>query len=178
MGKIKEKAKIMEEAEIDKALSRLAHEILEKVPERKKLAIIGIKNRGAYLAKRLVGKIAGITKKEPPLGVLDITLYRDDLSAVGPQPVVRSTEIPFDITGKIVILVITQFSGTEPVFIGQPIVTGEQVGPARKFAPEKHPCAVDRFAVRISDSNVQSYCVGVPVNNIVQQSITAIGYYQ
>ncbi len=105
MSKVKEKSKIMQGKEIEKALSRLAHEILEKIPEVGKLAIIGIRNRGAYLAERIAEKIEEIAKIKVPLGVIDITLYRDDLSAIGPQPIVRSTEIPFDITGKMVILV-------------------------------------------------------------------------
>lgn len=102
---VKEKAKIMQGKEIEKALSRLAHEVLEKIPNVKKLAIVGIRNRGAYLAERMAEKVKEIAKVEVPLGIIDITLYRDDLSAIGPQPVVRSTEIPFDITGKKVILV-------------------------------------------------------------------------
>ncbi|NOX97651.1 MAG: bifunctional pyr operon transcriptional regulator/uracil phosphoribosyltransferase PyrR [Nitrospirae bacterium] len=95
----------MQGKEIEKALSRLAHEILEKIPDVGRLAIIGIRNRGAYLAERIAEKIEEIARIKVPLGVIDITLYRDDLSAIGPQPVVRSTEIPFDITGKMIILV-------------------------------------------------------------------------
>ena len=105
VSKVKEKAKIMPGEKIEKALSRLAHEILERIPEVKKLAIIGIRTRGAYLAERIREKLKEIARVEVPLGIMDITLYRDDLSAIGPQPVVRSTEIPFDITGKKVVLV-------------------------------------------------------------------------
>ena len=105
MSKVKEKAKIMQGREIEKALSRLAHEILERIPEVKKLAIIGIRTRGAYLAERIREKLKEVAKVKVPLGIMDITLYRDDLSVIGPQPVVHATEIPFDITGKKVVLV-------------------------------------------------------------------------
>lgn len=103
--KVKEKTKIMSGEEIEKALSRLSHEILERVPDIGKLAIVGIRNRGTYLAERIKERIKKIAKVQVPLGVVDITLYRDDLSAIGPQPVVRSTKLPFDIAGKRVILV-------------------------------------------------------------------------
>ncbi|MCD5401017.1 bifunctional pyr operon transcriptional regulator/uracil phosphoribosyltransferase PyrR [candidate division NPL-UPA2 bacterium] len=95
----------MQGREIEKALSRLAHEILERIPEVKKLAIIGIRTRGAYLAERIREKLKEVAKVKVPLGIMDITLYRDDLSVIGPQPVVHATEIPFDITGKKVVLV-------------------------------------------------------------------------
>ncbi len=102
---IREKGKIMGEDDIEKALTRLSHEILEKGGDVEELAIVGIRNRGAYLAERIAKKIKEVAKKEVPLGILDITLYRDDLSAIGPQPVVRKTELPFQVTGKKIILV-------------------------------------------------------------------------
>ncbi len=102
---IREKGKIMGGDEIEKALTRLCHEILEKGTDVEELAIVGIRNRGAYLAERIAKKIKEVTKREVPLGILDITLYRDDLSAIGPQPVVRRTELPFQVTGKKIILV-------------------------------------------------------------------------
>lgn len=105
VSKLKEKSKVMQEREIEKALSRLAHEIMEKITDVRKLAIIGIRSRGAYLAERIAGKVKEIAEVEVPLGIMDITLYRDDLSTIGPHPVVRSTDIPFDITGKEVVLV-------------------------------------------------------------------------
>jgi pyrimidine operon attenuation protein/uracil phosphoribosyltransferase len=105
VSKLKEKAKVMQDREIEKALSRLAHEILEKITDVRRLVIIGIRSRGAYLAERIAGKVKEIAKVEVPLGIMDITLYRDDLSTIGPHPIVRSTEIPFDITGKEVVLV-------------------------------------------------------------------------
>ena len=91
---------------MDRALERLAHEIIEKTGAvLKDVAIIGIKNRGAYLGQRLVRKIENITGAKMPMGALDITLYRDDLTQVAEQPIVHATEIAFDIDGRIVILV-------------------------------------------------------------------------
>ena len=102
---IKEKAKILEKDDIDRALSRIAHEIIEKLKTVDDIAVIGIKNRGAYLAVRLADKIAGVSGARIPVGALDITLYRDDLTEVSGQPVVHATEIDFDIEGKKIILV-------------------------------------------------------------------------
>jgi pyrimidine operon attenuation protein / uracil phosphoribosyltransferase len=101
----KEKAKLMDKEAIDKALLRIAHEILEKEKNVENLAVIGIKNRGAYLGERLASKIGGIAGRKPAVGALDITLYRDDLTQVSEQPVVHATEINFDIDGKKVVLV-------------------------------------------------------------------------
>jgi pyrimidine operon attenuation protein/uracil phosphoribosyltransferase len=102
---LKEKARILDKDTIDKSLERIAHEIVEKVKSVEDIAIIGIKNRGAYLAVRVVEKIAKIVGSKPPLGALDITLYRDDLTQVAEQPVVHATEIDFSIDGKKIILV-------------------------------------------------------------------------
>jgi pyrimidine operon attenuation protein/uracil phosphoribosyltransferase len=101
----KVKAKIMDEEEIDRALTRIAHQIIEQNKSIKDFVIIGIRTRGVYLAQRLAKKIGKIGGKEIPFGILDITLYRDDLTAIGPQPIVRTTELPFDVTGKKIILV-------------------------------------------------------------------------
>ncbi|MBN2453231.1 MAG: bifunctional pyr operon transcriptional regulator/uracil phosphoribosyltransferase PyrR [Candidatus Omnitrophica bacterium] len=102
---MKEKSRVMDKDAIDKALERIAHEIIEHFDSLDNVAIIGIKNRGAHLAVRLVSKIARITKKSPPLGALDITLYRDDLTQVSEQPVVHATEIDFNIDGMDIVLV-------------------------------------------------------------------------
>jgi len=99
------KTKIMDEEKIDRSLTRIAHEIIEKTKGIKNLVVIGIRTRGVYLAQRLAEKIKQIERKEVPLGILDITLYRDDLTAIGPQPIVRTTDLPFEINGKRVILV-------------------------------------------------------------------------
>lgn len=102
---LKEKAKILDKESTARTLERIAHEILEKNPSRGEIAVIGIKNRGAHLGARLADKIKDITGTRPPLGALDITLYRDDLTQASEQPVVHATEIDFDIGGKIIILV-------------------------------------------------------------------------
>jgi len=102
---MKEKTKILDKDSIAKTLERLAHEIIEKNKPIEEIAIVGIKNRGAYLGERLADKIEKLSGKKPPVGALDITLYRDDLTQVAEQPVVHATEIDFGIDGKNVILV-------------------------------------------------------------------------
>lgn len=102
---LKEKNKILDKEAIGRSLERIAHEIMEKLKSVDDIAIIGIKNRGAYLAERLADKIDLIAAKRPAVGALDITLYRDDLTQVSEQPVVHATEIGFDISGKTIILV-------------------------------------------------------------------------
>jgi len=101
----KEKAKVMDREAIDKALERIAHEIAEHLKSADDIAVIGIKSRGALLARRLVPKVERIINKKLPSGALDITLYRDDLTQLTEQPVVHATEIDFDIDGKKIILV-------------------------------------------------------------------------
>jgi len=103
--KLKEKTKILDKESMDRALERLAHEIIEKVKVVEGIALVGIKNRGAYLAERIADKIKDIAGARPPVGALDITLYRDDLTQVAEQPVVHATEIDFNIDGIKVILV-------------------------------------------------------------------------
>lgn len=102
---MKVKAKILDKEGINRAVKRIAHEILEKNDEKETLAIVGIKYRGAFLAERLAKEIKGIENIDLPIGALDITLYRDDLTELAEQPVVHSTEIDFDIGGKSIILV-------------------------------------------------------------------------
>jgi len=102
---IQEKAIIMGENEIKRALVRIAHEIVEKNKGVGNLALIGIRSRGVFLAKRLAEEIFKIEKKEIPVGVLDITLYRDDLSTVIQKPLIINTEISFKISTKKIILV-------------------------------------------------------------------------
>jgi pyrimidine operon attenuation protein/uracil phosphoribosyltransferase len=98
------KSQLMSASEIDRTLVRLAHEILEKTKDLDQLAFIGIRRRGVPLAKRLAAKIAALEKREIPVGVLDITFYRDDLSTVDIKPVLNTTEIDFSIQGKEIIL--------------------------------------------------------------------------
>jgi len=102
---LKEKAKILDKEAIDKSIERIAHEIIEKIKSVDDMAIIGIKKRGACIGERLAGKIKDIAGTRPPVGALDITLYRDDLTQVSEQPTVHATEIDFDISGKKIILV-------------------------------------------------------------------------
>jgi pyrimidine operon attenuation protein/uracil phosphoribosyltransferase len=102
---LREKSKILDKESIDKSLKRMAHEIIEAAKTMDDTVLIGIKNRGAYIAERLADNIKEIAGKRPEVGALDITLYRDDLTQVSEQPVVHATEITFDIDRKRVILV-------------------------------------------------------------------------
>jgi len=98
MAEFREKAKVMDAEAIRRALTRIAHEILERNKGSAGLALVGIRTRGAILAQRLAKAIEAIDDHPVPVGVLDITLYRDDLSRIAPNPVVHATEIPFDVT--------------------------------------------------------------------------------
>lgn len=102
---LKDKAQILDKENIARSIMRLSHEILEKNKTVNDLAIIGIKTRGAYLADRLAKAIESISNHKLPLGALDITLYRDDLTMIAEQPVIHKTEIDFNLDGKIIILV-------------------------------------------------------------------------
>jgi pyrimidine operon attenuation protein/uracil phosphoribosyltransferase len=104
MSLTREKAQLMSASEIDRTLVRLAHEILEKTKDLDLLAFIGIKRRGIPMAQRLAQKIEALERRKIPVGVLDIKLYRDDLTTVGVKPVVSATEIPFSVHGKDIIL--------------------------------------------------------------------------
>ncbi|MGA2270374.1 MAG: bifunctional pyr operon transcriptional regulator/uracil phosphoribosyltransferase PyrR [Bryobacteraceae bacterium] len=104
MTPTREKAQLMSASEIDRTLVRLAHEILEKTKDLDLLAFIGIKRRGIPMAQRLAKKIEALERRKIPVGILDIKLYRDDLSTVDIKPVVSGTEIPFSVQGKDIIL--------------------------------------------------------------------------
>jgi pyrimidine operon attenuation protein/uracil phosphoribosyltransferase len=95
----------MDTQEINRALTRVAHEISERSRGVEHVALVGIRTGGVHLAKRLARKLQEIEGVPVPVGELDITLYRDDLNARKEQPVLRKTEIPFDITDRKVILV-------------------------------------------------------------------------
>jgi pyrimidine operon attenuation protein/uracil phosphoribosyltransferase len=97
----------MDADRMSRSLARIAHEIIERNRGIEDLALVGIRTRGVPLAKRLADLLSGIAGGEVPTGALDITLYRDDLMrhAVGPQPLVRKTEIPFSIDDKRILLV-------------------------------------------------------------------------
>jgi len=99
------KARVMDEDDLRRAIVRISHEILERNGGTDNLAIIGIQTRGAYLARRVADVIESIEGVAVPVGVLDITLYRDDLKTVAEQPVVNKSDIPFDVQGKSIVLV-------------------------------------------------------------------------
>jgi pyrimidine operon attenuation protein/uracil phosphoribosyltransferase len=98
---------VMDADRVGRTLTRIAHEIVERNRSLDDLALVGIRSRGEHLARRLAEQLRQIAGRALPTGALDITLYRDDLmrQAVGPQPLVRSTEIPFSIDDRIILLV-------------------------------------------------------------------------
>ena len=96
---------VMDAQEINRALTRVAHEVIEKNHGITNVALVGIRTGGVYLAKRLAKKLQEIEGTAVPVGELDITLYRDDLNSRKEHPVLRKTDIPFDITHRKVILV-------------------------------------------------------------------------
>src|SRR6266508_1778511 len=100
----REKSQLMSASEIDRTLVRLAHEVLEKTGDLDALAFVGIRRRGVPMAQRLAGKIESLEKRNIPVGILDINLYRDDLTTVDIKPVVSGTDIPFSVQGKDIIL--------------------------------------------------------------------------
>ena len=102
---LKEKAKIMDKEAMQKALTRIACEIIEHNKATRDLAIVGIRNRGEYLARRITQIIEEKQDEKVSFGVLDITLYRDDLTDLAEQPIVRQTHIEFDVTAKHIVLV-------------------------------------------------------------------------
>ncbi len=103
--KVSEKAQIMDATAIQRALTRVAHEIIEKNKGTANLVLIGLRSRGVDLARRLSQRLKEIDGGQIPVGALDITLYRDDLGKAGRHPTVRKTEITFSIEDKKVILV-------------------------------------------------------------------------
>jgi len=96
---------IMDADDLSRALTRIAHEILERNKTVAGLSVVGIRTRGVPLARRLAAILGQIGGSQPPIGLLDINLYRDDLSRIGDHPVLRKTEIPFDLDGAKIILV-------------------------------------------------------------------------
>jgi pyrimidine operon attenuation protein / uracil phosphoribosyltransferase len=103
--RIVEKSQLMTATEIDRTLQRLAHEIAERSGGTSNLALIGVRRRGVPLANRIAQAMRGIDGVDVPVGVLDITLYRDDLSKVAAQPILQSSEIPFPVDDKDLVLV-------------------------------------------------------------------------
>lgn len=102
---LRRKAVIANEEEMRRAILRISHEIVERNKGTSDLALVGIRRRGVPLARRIQETIRGIEGAEVPLGVVDITLYRDDLRTISPQPVVHSTELPFEVEDRVLILV-------------------------------------------------------------------------
>jgi len=97
--------RVLDGPSIDRSLTRIAHEILERNKTLRGLALVGVQTRGVPLARRLAERLGAIEGEAPAVGVLDINLYRDDLSRIGDHPVLKRTEIPFELDGSIVILV-------------------------------------------------------------------------
>ncbi len=104
MKKIKGKL-LMTAAEMDLVLARISAEIVEKLGPRDEFAIIGIRRRGVHLAQRLCSRLEAILKRHIPIGILDITLYRDDLTTISNRPMLRETLIDFDINNLSLVLV-------------------------------------------------------------------------
>ncbi len=105
MSTLFEKAQIMDAETMKRSLARIAHEIIERNNGTEDLVFIGIRRRGVPLAKRLSELVSEFEGVEIPMGILDITLYRDDLTTRSEQPVVHTTEVPFGVQGKKVVLV-------------------------------------------------------------------------
>jgi len=104
-NQLREKAQILSASEIDRTLVRLAHEIVEKNNGVDNLGLVGIMRRGVPLAQRLAKILGRIERTQVPVGTLDITFYRDDLSTVGHRPEVRKTDMEFDVQDRNIILV-------------------------------------------------------------------------
>lgn len=102
---LRQKGQLMSASEIDRTLVRLAHEIVERNNGSEALVFVGIRRRGVPLAERLARKIGEIEQVTPPVGTLDITLYRDDLSTIDHKPVVQEPSLPFSVEGMNVVLV-------------------------------------------------------------------------
>jgi pyrimidine operon attenuation protein/uracil phosphoribosyltransferase len=100
-----EGSRIMDEPAVNRALVRIAHEIVEEIGGTDSLALIGIQRRGVQLAETIRDEIRKFEDVEVPLGAMDITLYRDDLQEVAEQPIVEETDLPFDVTGRVVVIV-------------------------------------------------------------------------
>jgi pyrimidine operon attenuation protein/uracil phosphoribosyltransferase len=96
---------ILDQESIHRAVVRISHEVLEHNHGTRDLVLLGIRTRGVFLAQRIQAQIHAIEHEEVPLGILDITLYRDDLKEIGPRPAVRETTMPCDIAGKTVVLI-------------------------------------------------------------------------
>ena len=99
------KSQIMDKDQMERSLQRMAHEIIEQNLGLEKIRLVGIRSRGVPLAERLSSYLKLITNQEIPVGILDITLYRDDLSTISHQPIIKGSAIDFDIEDSIIVLV-------------------------------------------------------------------------
>lgn len=99
------KSQIMDKAQMERTIHRIAHEIIEQNKGLEKIRLVGIRSRGVPLAQRLSNYLKLIENQEIPVGILDITLYRDDLSTISHQPVMKGSSLDFDIEEAIVVLV-------------------------------------------------------------------------
>lgn len=99
------KSQIMDKAQMERSLQRMAHEIIEQNRGLEKIRLVGIRSRGVPLAERLSSYLKLISNQEIPVGILDITLYRDDLSTISHQPVIKGSQLGFDIEDAVVVLV-------------------------------------------------------------------------
>jgi len=99
------KALLMDATQMNRALSRIAHEIIERNKGTEQVALVGIRRRGIPLAQRLAARLKAFEGREVPVGSLDITLYRDDLSELASLPVVHKSEVNFKLPGRVVVLV-------------------------------------------------------------------------
>lgn len=102
--RLHEKRGVLDAREMKRILRRMAGELLERHPDLADLRLVGIRTRGLPLAERLAQEIERMEGEKLPIGALDITFYRDDLSAIGPRPVVKGSHLPFEIEGKVVVL--------------------------------------------------------------------------
>ncbi len=98
------KSQIMDKAQMERSVHRMAHEIIEQNRGVEKIRIVGIRSRGVPLAERLSNYLKMIENQEVPVGILDITLYRDDLSTISHQPVIKGSQLDFDIEDAVIIL--------------------------------------------------------------------------
>jgi pyrimidine operon attenuation protein/uracil phosphoribosyltransferase len=171
---------VLETEDARRALRRLAHEVLEWRKGAPGLALVGIRTGGDHLAHELAGIMADLADARPPVGLLDITLYRDDLGAPGDQPEVRETRIDFDITGRDVLLVddvlytgrtiraalnaLTDFGRPARVLLAVLVDRGHRELPIRPdFVGKNIPTeAGDRVKVRFTDDRLLDRVVLYP----------------
>jgi len=99
------KSQIMDKAQMERSIHRMAHEIVEQNRGSEKVRLVGIRSRGVPLAERLSKYLKLIEEHDIPVGIIDITLYRDDLSTISHQPVIKGSQLEFDIEDAVIILV-------------------------------------------------------------------------